>query len=386
MKNRTIDRRKLLMLIPFTIGGILLVVFVLYRVMPTNPMEAGKDTVSESQFNRDLPEPQLRETGKNKLQLYMEAEQDSLRAVRVGDSNTNSLSVNPLPSENLEVEDLRSGNAGKLRQQEARASDQINRIMKELQTPQEKSNLPYLPNKEFSPDVSGNLSRIETLMKELNNSAAEPDSAMLQLSSMLDKIIQIQNPKKVTAVEAEEDSTVVAGIPSLIAATQTEPGFYGLQDETKTIASVKTAVKAVIHNDQTVYNGSTVQLRLLDQVFLEQQAIPAGSLLWGRVTIANDRAGITLSKLVHGGVIYPIKLTVYDTDGMAGIHVKGALTEAMVRDGMGAGIQSLSLPSLDPSIAAQATSAGIQSLRGLLGRKVRQVKVTLKAGHLVYLQ
>jgi hypothetical protein len=44
------------------------------------------------------------------------------------------------------------------------------------------------------------------------------------------------------------------------------------------------------------------------------------------------------------------------------------------------------MTSLDPSLAAQVTSASIQSLKTLLSKRIKQVKATVKAGHQLYLQ
>ncbi len=46
----------------------------------------------------------------------------------------------------------------------------------------------------------------------------------------------------------------------------------------------------------------------------------------------------------------------------------------------------MNLATLDPSIGAQAAGAGIQAAKTLLSRKVKLVKVTVKAGYKVLLK
>jgi hypothetical protein len=46
----------------------------------------------------------------------------------------------------------------------------------------------------------------------------------------------------------------------------------------------------------------------------------------------------------------------------------------------------MGLTSLDPSLAAQATTAGIAAAKTLISKKVRLVKVTLPAGYALFLQ
>jgi hypothetical protein len=42
--------------------------------------------------------------------------------------------------------------------------------------------------------------------------------------------------------------------------------------------------------------------------------------------------------------------------------------------------------SLDPSVGAQAMSAGIEATKTLLSRKVKLIKVMVKAGYKIYLK
>ena len=49
-------------------------------------------------------------------------------------------------------------------------------------------------------------------------------------------------------------------------------------------------------------------------------------------------------------------------------------------------MNSIELTTLDPSIGAQAASAGIQAAKSLIGKKVKLVKVTLRAGYQLLLK
>ena len=79
-------------------------------------------------------------------------------------------------------------------------------------------------------------------------------------------------------------------------------------------------------------------------------------------------------------------LTDDDLDGIAGIYIPGAITRDVAKQSTDQAIQSIRLASLDPSVGAQAASAGIQAAKSLIGRKVKLVKVTVKAGYRVLLR
>ncbi len=46
----------------------------------------------------------------------------------------------------------------------------------------------------------------------------------------------------------------------------------------------------------------------------------------------------------------------------------------------------ISVPSLDPSLSMQAANAGISAAKNLLSKKIKLVKVTVKAGYKIWLK
>ena len=62
-----------------------------------------------------------------------------------------------------------------------------------------------------------------------------------------------------------------------------------------------------------------------------------------------------------------------------------AITRDVAKQSTDNALQSVALSSLDPSIGAQAASAGIETTKSLLSKKVRLVKVQVKAGYKILL-
>jgi uncharacterized protein YunC (DUF1805 family) len=81
-----------------------------------------------------------------------------------------------------------------------------------------------------------------------------------------------------------------------------------------------------------------------------------------------------------------VDLSVFDMDGMSGIHIPGAITRDAAKQSGQQAIQSVGVTSFDQSIGAQAASAGIELGRNLLSKKVKLIKVTVKAGYQVLLR
>jgi hypothetical protein len=84
--------------------------------------------------------------------------------------------------------------------------------------------------------------------------------------------------------------------------------------------------------------------------------------------------------------LFPVSLAVFDLDGIDGIHVPGAITRDAAKQSGDRAIQSIGMTTFDQSIGAQAASAGIELSRNLLSKKVKLIKVSVKAGYQVLLR
>jgi len=152
----------------------------------------------------------------------------------------------------------------------------------------------------------------------------------------------------------------------------------------------KNTVLACIHADQTVMDGQSVRLRLLEPMQVGSLVIPANTVLSGTVKIQGERMGITVSLLEHGGAIIPVDLRGYDIDGQNGIFIPSlqelsAAKEIIANMGTSAGT-SLNL-SNDPGrqFVADMGRNVVQGVSQFAAKKLREVKVHLKAGYRLFL-
>ena len=108
--------------------------------------------------------------------------------------------------------------------------------------------------------------------------------------------------------------------------------------------------------------------------------------MFGIAALENERLLIHISGIRQGNNLLPVALSAYDMDGIAGIYIPRSISKEVVKESSDQGLQRLQLMSLDPSLKTQAAAAGVQAAKGLLSRKIRQVKVTVKAGYKVVLK
>lgn len=252
---------------------------------------------------------------------------------------------------------------------------------------------------------SGDIDRLEQMMQSMNQTEGE-DPELQQLNGMLEKILDIQHPDRVQekirqtsetrkgqvfAVSATSNETPVSlldnrvGINSSSINQAQQNGFYSL-DESVPTDDTQNAIQAVIHETQTLVAGSTVKLRLVNNVYINGMLIPKDNFLFGEATLNGERLGIKINSMRYQNSLFPVQLSVYDMDGMDGIYIPGAITRDVSKQSTDRAIQGIGLTTMDPSLGAQAASAGIEAARDLISKKVKLVKVTVKAGYQVLLR
>lgn len=387
MKSKLSKYRRILVLMPLVVFFSFIIIYLISgKLQPGNTNKQASDTLSK--LNSTLPEPHIREKEKTKLQAYMESQADSLKKqTQIAPAEIKRF-FDPGPPENdsIPIKTYYPTHSN-LASKEKRVNEQLNKILQQLNNPVPDDDA---NNRELAMDNYRNspeIRRVEQLLATLHADTAK-DPEMQRLDGMLDKIISIQNSELYNKKSIKKDSLPVlqVNVKTEQPARSSIPVFFGLEESAVSLSKQKPAIRAVVHEDQIVQDGSTIKLRIVENTYIGGLEIPANTFIYGICSVTDERLNIELDRLVCNNAIYPIKLTAYDMDGIPGIHVPGAITRDAAKEGLDRTMQTLTMTSLDPSLAAQATSAGIQSLKTLLSRKIKQVKVSIKAGHQLYLQ
>ena len=170
-----------------------------------------------------------------------------------------------------------------------------------------------------------------------------------------------------------------------------QPRNYGFNTAVGTgYAMGKNTVAACIHQDQTLIDGQSVKLRLLEPMQAGNIVVPKNTLVAGVAKVQGERLDITVSSIEHAGNIIPVELAVFDTDGQKGLSVPSsmeqeAFNEAMANIGSGLGTSISFTQNAGQQVAMDVTRGLMQGASGYLAKKFRTVKVKLKAGYKVML-
>ena len=154
--------------------------------------------------------------------------------------------------------------------------------------------------------------------------------------------------------------------------------------------SDRNTIPACVHGVQSVTDGQTVRLRLLEPMAVAGRTIPRNAVVVGTGKIQGERLDIGITSLEYDGTIIPVELAVYDTDGQSGIFIPNSMEMNAVKEvaaNMGGSLGS----SINISTNAGAQLASdlgkglIQGTSQYIAKKMRTVKVHLKAGYRVML-
>ena len=154
--------------------------------------------------------------------------------------------------------------------------------------------------------------------------------------------------------------------------------------------SRKNTISASVYGYQTVTDGQTVRLRLLEPMAVDERIIPKGSIIVGATKIQGERLNITITSIENGKMIIPVELSVYDTDGQEGIFIPNSMEVSAAKEvaaNMGGSMGSSINISSDAKaqLASDIGKGLIQGTSQYVAKKMRTVKVHLKAGYQVLL-
>ncbi|MEZ2442736.1 conjugative transposon protein TraM [Chitinophaga sp. RCC_12] len=374
------------------------------------------ETKKELGVNSNLPGAHLAVQPKDKMGIYQKAAKDSA-------GMRSQLSFEPfidrdsfaVPAPDSLSPTMQPYTGGLIKQWSTAPDPNEAKVRNGLQRLEEAINRP-LPETREEPDLpvdnttEENIKRLEEMMQSVTATSG-PDKEMQQINGMLENILDIQNPGRaeqklkeqslknrgrVYAVSKPQLKTTAdylpngqppygtkvidSGLVPIYEPSTERNAFYGLS-VTENDYTQQTAIPAAIHGTQTLVSGSTVKMRILEDILINGVTIPEGSFIYGTCTVSGERLKIEIPGIRYSNNIFPVSLTVFALDALEGIPIPGALTRDAAKEGADRTLQSMQLMSLDPSIGAQAAGAGVEVAKGLFGKKAKLVRVTVKADY-----
>lgn len=364
-------------------------------IVGNKPQEADH---RQQGINVSLPKPQMDTGTLDKMSLYSQAAPDSVPDNRIQQDSLSAGTATPdLFTASPSATGISSADAG-----EARIKERLNQLQQSINRPPSPYDS-YYNTRSYSPqDMEAYLARMQQSLGQHDVSPVQ-DPEMAQLNGMLEKILDIQHPDRLKDQLREQSlknkgrvypvgkpqqddraAMLTASVKSNFKLTS-HSGFYDIGDDAEDDSIRMAAIAAVTEQNQTVTAGATVKLRLSENIMVNGMLVPRNNFVFGICSVDGERLKIEITNVRYGTSLYPVNLSVYDQDGIEGIRIPGAIGRDASKEGADRAIQSVQLMSLDPSIGAQAATAGVEAAKGLFSKKVKLVRVTVKAGYPVLL-
>lgn len=366
----------------------------------------GISTGMEAQqegLNMTLPQAQIESESLNKLESYEQAEKQALkiREQRRMDpfSDTSPDKRDTLHSFAAELESESS-----IQQTEYQVQQKLVELEKLLSQPdkEQKPNgqemasveIRELPQANVSDDPE--MQRLESLMASVIQPEME-DPEMERIDSMLDKLLDVQHPQRVHdrmslenqvereavfSVSLNPNSPQPMEVEESIYMEKERNGFYSLDsDRQQSFATIQPAISVQVTNDQEVVTGASIEMELTQSIFIDGVEFLSGTPITGICSLDGERLNIAVRNIRSGNLIIPVSMKAMDLDALPGIKIPNAITRDAVKQGAGDRIQSMNMMGMSSSWEAQASMAGMETVKGILSNKAKLVKVTVKAGH-----
>ena len=404
-------KRKMMLVLP-----LLVIPFLTMAFWALGGGQAKQNTTTAKQpgLNLNLPDAGLKNDDMaDKLSFYDKADKDSIKLEELMRNDPYYKGIgDTAQSFTNELEQITQNTATKYNQhlntspyETSNNNPEQKLLLKLAQLNNEMNKQPEINSKDSFENVQppknnespGDVDRLENMMQMMNKNGSD-DPEMQQLNGTLEKILDIQHPDRVKdrlkekslqqkqVVFAVSKQPVLDNI-SLLDTTKKKSasGFFGVAHNTKNDDD-NNAIEAVVHANQTLVNGAVIKLRLATDIYINGILIPKDNFVFGVASLNDERLEIEINSIRYDKLLFPVKLAVYDMDGLPGIYIPGAITRDVAKQSADNGLQLMELTSVDPSLIAQAAAAGINTVKSLLSRKVKQVKVMVKAGYKVLLK
>ena len=227
----------------------------------------------------------------------------------------------------------------------------------------------------------------------------EPPFKQQSSGNLIDRV-KAKNANSGKKVKVKPINSIEENIVSALVQQYTDEDFMYQYDQVRNMNFVtvdntkltneRNAIKAIVHDDQTLVDGQTVRLRLVEALAAGSTIIPENSIITGVAKIQGERLDIQITSLEHNGEIMSVEMQAYDTDGQKGIYIPGSLEMNAVKEivanmGNSVGTSFTMTQSTGAQLTSDLTKGLIQGTSQYMNKKIKQVKVRVKSGYKMFL-
>lgn len=148
-------------------------------------------------------------------------------------------------------------------------------------------------------------------------------------------------------------------------------------------------IMAIIDENRTGYAGSRIRLRLLEDINAGHTVIKKGTYLYALINgFSQQRVTMSVPSILYGAQVLPVKLDVYDQDGLPGLYVPESAFRDFTKDLSGNSMQGVNIQSgsADGNQFLMSTLDKVfQSTSSAIASAIRKNKAKIKYNTYIYL-
>ncbi len=148
-------------------------------------------------------------------------------------------------------------------------------------------------------------------------------------------------------------------------------------------------IKAIIDENVTGYAGSRIRIRLLDDIMAGKVSVKKGTYLYALINgFSGQRVTLLVTSILVDSQVLPVKLEIYDLDGMPGLYVPESAFRDFTKDLGGNSMQGVNLDGSSGSgnqFLMSSASKIFQSTSSAIAEAIRKNKAKLKYNSCLYL-
>jgi conjugative transposon TraM protein len=165
----------------------------------------------------------------------------------------------------------------------------------------------------------------------------------------------------------------------------------GQSDSFNTVMPDKDAsfIKVIIDENVTGYAGSRIRLRLLDDIKAGNKLIKKGAYLYALISgFSGQRVTLSITSIIINDQILPVKLEIYDLDGLPGLYVPESAFRDFTKDASANTVQGGSIENGSQSgsqFVMSSVDKIFQSTSSAIAGMIRKDKAKIKYNSYLYL-
>ena len=150
-------------------------------------------------------------------------------------------------------------------------------------------------------------------------------------------------------------------------------------------------IKVVIDENVTGYAGSRIRLRLLDDITVGKYLMPKDTYLYALISgFSGQRVTLSVRSILYNGKLLPVKLEVYDLDGLQGLYVPESAFRDFTKDLGDNTIQGVTIDNGGTGTVAQQFAMStvdkiFESTSSAIAGIIRKNKAKIKYNSYLYL-